>query len=652
MSVGGSVLWALKAPGDELDLVGVVLAVITLAGTVTAWLWRREKSGPVDISVTADRLAVELRVQWEKAAAERKLLYPMPVPVRWLRSERPVAGPVEDATGAAGSTRMPPLPGIEHVKPGRIQRGQARNLFAIYGGLDSGRLLIVGAPGSGKSSAAIMLVLDALKHRAGLSEGERARVPVPVLLTARGWDPDTTPLVDWLAERLRRDYALPQTKAVRLVREGYVALVLDGLDEMPESLRSTAVRALNEQATFRLVTLSRSLELVQAVRSGSLAGAAALELQPVDVEDAADYLARCQTVPMPASWAWLIANLRHQQEGPIGRALTTPLMLSLVRDTFPEASELEAALSSGELRSRQDVEGVLLDRVLPSAYATRPGQPAPPYTLDHAAYWLSYVAARMNEENTRDLAWWHIHRWRSRSVRIVVAVAIGLLLGILVAMAVGLADGLLLGVFGGVLAVLGVMAPRTRPARLGPMRWRPPSTADLTAGLVFAPTLGLLTAEPIPVLAIGILVLLGPSLVGWLLGTDGNPDSSSDPKTSFRRDQLSWLGVGVILALSFGFGGAIIGRFSLAQGLTLLWGILLSQAWIAQLTFMQLWLAGLGPPRMMRFLEDARARHILQSSGPVYQFRHAALQDRLAKRFTAIPGRKRPTTLIKRVSWN
>ena len=32
----------------------------------------------------------------------------------------------------------------------------------------------------------------------------------------------------------------------------------------------------------------------------------------------------------------------------------------------------------------------------------------------------------------------------------------------------------------------------------------------------------------------------------------------------------------------------------------------------------------------MRFLEDARSRSVLRTVGPVYQFRHARLQDRLA----------------------
>jgi len=40
------------------------------------------------------------------------------------------------------------------------------------------------------------------------------------------------------------------------------------------------------------------------------------------------------------------------------------------------------------------------------------------------------------------------------------------------------------------------------------------------------------------------------------------------------------------------------------------------------------------PARLLRFLEDARQRDVVRTVGPVYQFRHARLQDRLARQVT------------------
>ncbi|MDF6066865.1 hypothetical protein H8R03_33815 [Streptomyces sp. JH010] len=37
------------------------------------------------------------------------------------------------------------------------------------------------------------------------------------------------------------------------------------------------------------------------------------------------------------------------------------------------------------------------------------------------------------------------------------------------------------------------------------------------------------------------------------------------------------------------------------------------------------------PVRLMAFLEDARRRNLLRAVGPVYEFRHARLQERLAR---------------------
>ncbi|MER8071153.1 hypothetical protein ABTZ59_22950 [Streptomyces sp. NPDC094034] len=37
------------------------------------------------------------------------------------------------------------------------------------------------------------------------------------------------------------------------------------------------------------------------------------------------------------------------------------------------------------------------------------------------------------------------------------------------------------------------------------------------------------------------------------------------------------------------------------------------------------------PVRLIAFLEDARRRNLLRVTGPVYQFRHAQLQERLAR---------------------
>jgi hypothetical protein len=56
----------------------------------------------------------------------------------------------------------------------------------------------------------------------------------------------------------------------------------------------------------------------------------------------------------------------------------------------------------------------------------------------------------------------------------------------------------------------------------------------------------------------------------------------------------------------------------------------ISDIWRTGLLFAQLRIRGLFPLRGMRFLEDARRRHVLRTAGARYQFKHDRLRATLA----------------------
>ena len=141
--------------------------------------------------------------QWTRAAADRGLLVPEPIPVRWRRPSVPLAGP---AAAAAAARRFGPLSGMTLVTETQLAKGDIGQLHRLYGGLGSGRLVISGAPGSGKSGAAVLLILAALAYREQMAEADRPGVPVPVMFTLHGWDPVAQPVQDWLAVRLGQTY--------------------------------------------------------------------------------------------------------------------------------------------------------------------------------------------------------------------------------------------------------------------------------------------------------------------------------------------------------------------------------------------------------------------------------------------------------------
>jgi hypothetical protein len=332
--------WVLQVtllePADRSNASGYgqfILAAVGILLTLWQIFGHRVTPGRTvapNLDGLADMLGAAVRNQWTDAASERGLLEPAPLPIRWRRCAEPVAGPL-----AAATTPRPtggwfdPLPGVDRVTPGQLREGTHRTLHRIYGGLASGRLILTGGPGTGKSSAAILLLLDALRYRDQTSLEQRAQVPVPVLFTLHGWDPDTTPVQEWLATKLTELAPLAgrhgRQHAADLLAAGRVAAFLDGLDEIPAAIRPTALRALSRQATFRLVLLTRTTELATAAHQHILTSAVALELKSLTSTDAATYLQHGLTDPPPPPWQKLIETLTASTESPIARALTRPL---------------------------------------------------------------------------------------------------------------------------------------------------------------------------------------------------------------------------------------------------------------------------------------------------------------------------------------
>jgi hypothetical protein len=55
-----------------------------------------------------------------------------------------------------------------------VDTGGLSDLVGVYSGLGSGRLVILGGPGTGKTAAAIVLLVNNLGHRQSLSDEQRA----------------------------------------------------------------------------------------------------------------------------------------------------------------------------------------------------------------------------------------------------------------------------------------------------------------------------------------------------------------------------------------------------------------------------------------------------------------------------------------------
>jgi hypothetical protein len=161
------------------------------------------------------------------------------------------------------------------------------------------------------------------------------------------------------------------------------------------------------------------------------------------------------------------------------------------------------------------------------------------------------------------------------------------------------------------------------------------------------------------------LAILGISLlsvpVGWLafrmLGLWATPIAGSPSATaagSYRSDRRASMirgfavGIaagfipGLILGLVGGWSGVlVVGFATFAVGF--LAGLASGQVPMVRLVELVLACQGRGRVHFLHLVEDAFDRQVLRQAGTVYQFRHATLQDRLARTYSkssALEGRQ------------
>ena len=188
----------------NVDVAGVIIPVSfgLLAGWL-AWAAYRgpKRSGtPVNgqgMAEVADQLAVAVNIQWTDEAAIRRLNDPYPLPVSWTAADPGLTvawgSLVNVATSGAGSGSPPPSAAWAASPDGLA--GKDAELADVLARVPTGRLVVLGEPGSGKTMLMVRLVLDLLVRR-------EPGGPVPFLASVASWNPTEQDLRDWLGEQL------------------------------------------------------------------------------------------------------------------------------------------------------------------------------------------------------------------------------------------------------------------------------------------------------------------------------------------------------------------------------------------------------------------------------------------------------------------
>jgi hypothetical protein len=676
---------------------GTLLTAAGIAVPLMFWAsrtWIRSRSvgvvSPEQRVAAADHLAAKTKAYWGDQARRQGITPAAPVAVRWR------AGPEDLAPATALG------------QASALSEGVVTAWYDdLYGRLGTDFLVVLGAPGSGKSGALLLLLLEALRRRAELPNPQRTATPVPVWVTCGSWNPAETSLHQHVETVLARDYPGLTSLAhggragpAALVQHAQVAVFLDGLDEMPATLRSVALDAIIASSQMSVVLTSRIDEYRAVAASGRFRPASVIELLPVAPDAAAAFLLDRQPSARCAAWQPVLDRLHSQPTSALARVLATPLGLVLARDTYSHADP--GALLDLGYDTDSEVLTHLFGAFLDHAY------PATAQDTRHrtsALNWLSWTAQSMG--SNRDLRWWDLYkclpRWQWRLAAEIrggvliglaagLAIGIGLGAGLASGLAVGLAVGLLVGFMNEFLEsfrdrlskiLIRVVAAFRGEFVIGPnvphrLTLRKLTPREFRTALVVGIVRGLLSGGSVSA-AIGLLVILGidihlglPVVFGaaiggglayglmvgfadaWATPLDDSP--AVTPADSYHTSlsinlvfgPLLGLGVGSVVGLMVGLGagpsaGAEVG---LVVGPLIAFLGFLNVGYLPWLKAAELILTARTRHRVrfMPLFEEALDRQVLRQAGMVYQFRHAELQDYLAARHqTGHPPFRRPT---------
>jgi hypothetical protein len=414
----------------------------TAPGLYLAWATFRadhsEASSGQDLARIADDLSRAVRAQWQDEARLRRLNDPYALAVSW----RPAPDDLVEAWPLLTSIARA-WPGGPAADPAGRTHGSdglsgdwSQILEVFTTRVPTRRLVVLGEPGAGKTMLLVQLAERLIDLRAG--KADEAGWPVPVIFSLASWNPFGQGLYEWMAACLVRDYpgleqpvSAPErhgtvTRARALLDQRMILPILDGLDELPAPSRSAALDAINGSLTpgQGIIVSSRTREYREAAAANrhvsiKLAGAAGIELQPLDAAAIASYLVRDSGGGVSALNRWEPVIQQLGTDSPVGLTLRTPLMLFLARTIYNPRPGTDpdvvvpdpAALCDPTLfPHRTALERHLFDGFIPAAYRPIVPSAALPFSVDQAKRALTFLACHLDRDlrGTPDLAWWRL----------------------------------------------------------------------------------------------------------------------------------------------------------------------------------------------------------------------------------------------------
>ena len=556
----------------DAPALGVVLTFLTFLVALAALRHQRRKKtqtpDPTDSPrAQRDRAAMltKTRREWVDEWLERDLYQAARLELQLTERHSAVEPRVRHYT------RGPDGPGREFPRGTPIEQ--------VFDGA-AGQLLILGEPGTGKSTKLVELA-RALIERA---ENDPSH-PIPVILNLSTWTKKRAALDEWMRDELVRLYGVSPERAKQWAGKDLLPL-LDGLDEVARGERAACVTAIN---TYRqahglqpLAVCCRREEYDALPVQLDLDNA--VEVDPLSREDVESYL---------DAQGFKLQRVRHALDGDpeLWTLMDTPLMLTVLF--------LASAAPADDGTTEPDARRRLYGRYVKAMFE-RPRMRR--FARNKALRWLGWLAAELSNRHRipfalEDLDESWLPSWPARR-------AAKWLFGLVGGLVFGLVGGLVFGMVGGLVRwlVLGLVLGLDEALRPAPVSERSTANEGTRRSLRYA----------IYLASAGLVFSL---VLTWGTYALGDRSDTSEPAVGRAllavAPLIAWFGV--FLGLRKG------GFFALLH-----WAV---RALLRRLN--------LAPWAYVSFLDEAKDYLFLRKTGGVYQFFHVTFRDFMAETYGA-----------------
>jgi len=316
-------------------------------------------------------------------------------------------------------------------------------------------LLIMGEPGSGKTTTLLQLARDLIAE-----VDEAFTQPIPVILNLSTWTNKQQPLDEWLIEELKSPkYRVPKKDGRKWLTDRRILPLLDGLDEVRAENRAACVEKINQlvedYGLHGLVVCCRVNDYTDLdVR---LAFYRAIYLQPLTPEQIDEYMNKAGDK---------LANLRATLETDVAlrEMAQSPLILNIMSLAYQDTSSeslIDPLLNTQEARTKH-----LFDTYITRMFNRKTGEQK--YDNEQTKQLLSWLAWNMQQHNQEVFlmenlqpSWLQTHRWRliytlvSRfSVVLIFWLIYWLIIRLIYGLSVGLIGELIVGLLGGMIVII------------------------------------------------------------------------------------------------------------------------------------------------------------------------------------------------------